>query len=281
MKLTMRFLALALGVFAVPAVGNAQVLDLGDGGSFANAINPSNVGRATGAFWDNASADQVTGVTNCNVGFFATGAMDAGCINQAAGTFANQGGYTNYWGKGVDGRDPAAFMFSGTYSYQLKLVGSIAGGTSEVGWFTIAAGGGYVFNPIASFGAKIVNSTYAIGGGADWGLYIRNTFNSATGGCLSSDYDCSDATGGYTGAPFQQFVLMMGRTPGTYLAGIEDNQLNVGPNGSFHDSDYQDYLIEITTTAAPEPLSMVLMATGLVGMAGAGMIRRRRERNKA
>lgn len=278
-------LGLALGLVAIPAAGNAQILDLGDGGSFANAISPSNIGRATGAFWDNASADQNANASQCNLGFFAIGTMSAGCTNQAAGTLANQGGFAggSYWGKGAGNRDAAAFMFDGNYTYELKLIGSIAGGTSEIGWFTYDGLGGYVFNPIASFGNKVVNSTYSIGAGANWGFYIRNNFNPASGGCQGPDYDCSDATGGWAGVPFQQFALMMagGRALGvgsTYLVGVEDNMLNVLPNGSFHDSDYQDYLITVTTTAAPEPMSMVLMATGLIGMAGAGLLRRRRER---
>jgi len=33
------------------------------------------------------------------------------------------------------------------------------------------------------------------------------------------------------------------------------------------------------TTVTPEPMSMALMATGLVGLAGAGFIQRRRRRN--
>jgi hypothetical protein len=280
---SIKSLFLAIGLAALPAAVSAQILDLGGGGAFTNAINPSNAGRATGWFWDNRSADQTVAAPECNVGFFAIGAMDAGCTNQAAGTFANQGGFAGGTGFGSgDGNQPAPFMFSGQYVYNLRLAGSLAARSSQFGIFTRTVGGAYVFTSIPAFGTKQVGSTYQVQAGANWGFYIRNTFNSATGGCLSPTNDCSDATGGFTGSPFQQFVLMRSAGAGpwgsyNYLVGAEDNNLELLPNASFRDSDYNDYIVEVTVT--PEPLSMALMATGLVGLAGAGFIQRRRRRN--
>jgi MYXO-CTERM domain-containing protein len=283
-----RLASLALGLAIAPTVATAQVLDLGGGGAFTNTISPGNTGRATGAFWDNASADQTGAASQCNLGWFATGTLSAGCLNQALGTFANQGGFAggSYWGEssGGDGRAPAPYMFSGKYSYDLRLVGSIAGLNSEIGIFTIT-GAGYVFTPIVLFGNKVVGSTYQVASGADWGFYIRNSFNPQTGGCNSPDYDCSDATGTWPGdsdPPWQQWALMRTSGPGKwgtlpdFLAGAEDNRLELLPNGFFYDSDFNDYIISVTVT--PEPMSMALVATGLVGLAGAGLIRRRRER---
>jgi len=277
-------LSLALGLAAFPAVASAQVLDLGGGGAFTNPINPSNAGRTNGWFWDNLSADQTVAATECNVGFFAIGTLDAGCTNQTPGTFANQGGFVGGTGFGSgDGYQPAPFMFSGQFKYNLRLVGAVAGKTSEFGIFTIADDGSYVFESIPSFGSKVINSTYTVLQGGDWGFYIRNSFNPSTGGCLSPTHDCSDATGGFTGSPFQQFVLMRS-APGTdgsykYLVGAEDNRLELLPNGSFYDSDYNDYIVEISVSTVPEPMSMALMATGLVGLAGASFVQRRRRRN--
>ena len=270
-------LSLAIGLVASPVIASAQVLDLGGGGAFTDPITASNAGRAAGWFYDNTSADQSGSATQCNVGFFALGTMDAGCKNQSAGTFANQGGYVGGTGFGV-GDQPAPFMFSGQFNYNLRLVGSIAGRTSEFGIFTIDEFGGYNFTAIPSFGSKQVNSTYTVLAGSDWGFYIRNTFNPNTGGCLGSEYDCSDATGGYTGAPFQQFVLLRSADGSRYLVGAEDNKLDLLPNPSFRDSDYNDYLVEVTVVT-PEPMSMALMATGLVGLAGAGFVQRSRRQN--
>lgn len=282
--MSLKSLSLALGLAGLPAVASAQVLDLGGGGAFTNPINPTNAGRTNGWFWDNLSADQRVGATECNVGFFAIGTLDAGCANQAPGTFANQGGFAGGTGFGSgNGYQPAPFMFSGQYKYRLRLVGSMAGRTSEFGLFSLADDGSYAFTAIPSFGAKQIGSTNQVLAGSDWGFYIRNTFNPATGGCLSPTHDCSDATGGYIGAPFQQFVLMRSAGPGpsgsfSYLVGAEDNRLGVLPNASFADSDYNDYIVEVTVTT-PEPMSMALMATGLVGLAGASFVQRRRRRN--
>jgi hypothetical protein len=270
-------LSLAIGLAAFPVAASAQVLDLGGGGAFTDAITANNTGRAAGWFYDNTSADRTGSASLCNVGFFALGTIQAGCANQAAGTFANRGGFVGGTGWG-DGDQPAPFMFSGQYGYNLRLVGSLAARNSEFGIFSIDDNGGYVFTAIPSFGSKQVNSTFSVGAGSDWGFYIRNTFNPNTGGCLGAQYDCSDANGGYTSAPFQQFVLLRSADGSRYLVGAEDNKLDLLPNPSFRDSDYNDYMVEVTVVT-PEPMSMALMATGLVGLAGAGFVQRRRRQN--
>ncbi len=285
-----RTLALAaLGLFLIPAPAQSQVLDLGDGGAFTNAINPSNIGRATpGAFWDNNSADN-NPPTNCNAGFFAIGNFSVNCRNQTAGTFGNQGGYSYYFGNGASGFGSPAFMFSGVHGYDLSLIGAVSGRNSEIGIFTrsyqpVGAAGGFVYNftALPGFGSKTIGSTFHISPGMDWGFYIKNLFNPQAGGCGTS-LNCSDATGGFSTLPFQQFALfskygVKQPTPfGQFLVGAEDNALEVLPNNFSFDSDYNDYLIAVTAT--PEPVTMGLLATGLVGIAGVGFIRRRRENN--
>lgn len=283
--MTIKPLALGLALAALPATAGAQVLDLGGGGSFSGLVTPTNgIRDVAGSFWDNLSADGTAAATACNAGFYATGALDAGCRNMSAGTFANQGGYTGgaFW---ASGDDPAPFMFSGTEGYNLQLLGAIAGGSSEFGIFTRESDGlggwNYSFNAIPSFGSKAVGSTFGISPGLNWGFYIRNSFNPETGGCSATGF-CSDAAGGYLAAPFNQFVLMRSENAGQYghfkyLLGAEDNALGLLPNGSYFDSDYNDYLVEVTVT--PEPLSMALVATGLIGLAGHGLIQRRRRRS--
>lgn len=233
---------------------NAVSLSLADvipatAGSF-NAFLANNSGRVTSEFWDNRSADD-NATSACNVGFFASGTLAADCQNQAAGSYANQGGgFTKYWGTGTTGRDPAGFTFDGSRTYTVRLLGSYAGSQSEVGWFTKDGAGAYQFNAVPVWSARTINSTLVINAalttGKAWGFFIRNAFNPNTGGCGGDDTDCSDAVGGYTLIPFNQFALFSNADQSTFLVGAEDNRLELLPNGLFQDSDYNDYIWSIT-----------------------------------
>jgi hypothetical protein len=235
-----------IGAAAIPTPADVVVPGT-TAGSFANAIVADNSGRATTEFWDNISADDVA--TNaCNIGFYATGNMAADCLNQAPGSTANSGGFTSYWGDGAENRDPSAFTFDGDYSYTVTLVGSYAGSASEVGWFT-KIGGVYQFHPVLDWSNRTIGTSITVNtSGDDWGFYIKNAFNAAVGGC-ASDGDCSDAEGGFAGAPHQQFALMINADGSRYLVGVEDEALQLMPNGEKLDSDYNDYIFTVEPTA--------------------------------
>lgn len=224
-------------------------------GAFNLAL-PDNSGRVTTEFWDNLSADD-NATPACNIGFFAAGTLAADCQNQAPGSNANAvGGFTQYWGDGGGGRDASGFLFDGSRSYTVSLVGSYAGDVSEVGWFTKDAGG-YQFTAVPAWSARTIGTTLVINGiatgGRQWGFFIRNALNPSTGGCGGDDTDCSDAEGGYTLIPFNQFAMFSNADQSTFLVGAEDNLLELLPdNLFFRDSDYNDYIWSVT----PEPVAV-------------------------
>jgi hypothetical protein len=231
-------------------IANTSIVTGSVAGDFVNAVIPNNSGRLTTEFWDNPSADNPTNSTKCNIGFYAAGTMAPNCVNQATGSNANQGGYTTYFGDGGSKRDPSAFMFDGSRSYAVTLIGSYSGARSTVGWFIKSRRGVYTFFPIAAWTNKAINSsitiTPAMTGGRDWGFYINNDLNAATGGCSSDTHDCSDAEGGFSSVQFQQFALFSTRRERKLMVGAEDNRLEVGgapPN--YLDSDYNDYIWSI------------------------------------
>jgi hypothetical protein len=153
-------------------------------------------------------------------------------------------------------------MFAGAFEYNVTLKGSVAGQASEVGWFT-KDGSGYHLNPVADWGNRVVNSALTINtGGADWGFYIKNTFNAATSGCVPDDTDCSDAEGGFDGAPFQQFALMVNASETSYLVGVEDNRLELYSNAPPLDSDYNDFIFSV------EPQNVELLNGRMTGGGG-------------
>lgn len=215
-------------------------------GSFA-AYVADNSGRATTEFWDNNSAD-FGGVEKCNIGFYAAGQIDPSCINDvgnAAGSDAGSvaGVYTRYLADGAPARDATSFMFAGSTSYTVTLKGAYHGQNSEVGWYTKSGTPAvYTFNPVAAWGTSVLGTAVTINTlGQAWGVYIKNGFNPQVGGCAAQT-SCSDAEGGFSSAPFQQFALFSNADGTSYLVGGEDNALELLPNGAQRDSDYQDYI---------------------------------------
>lgn len=67
-------------------------------------------------------------------------------------------------------------------------------------------------------------------------------------------------------------------TTGTFVIGFEDKTTADSPPS---DWDYNDVVFEVSGTTLPEPATMILLATGLVGLSGAGLVRRRRGQTRA
>jgi hypothetical protein len=246
-------------------------------GTFANAIQLTEAFRTTPgtAFYGNASSDDGNpwpNANHCNIGYFAQGTgsnFGPICINYGH-TGSTPGGYANYYGFGTGNLDSPPFMFKGTYSFDVKIVGAFSFGQSTVGWFTKDALGVYTLHAVAEWSTKQMGFPVTINTlGQDWGFFAQNSNFTGVRNCgATTNTTCSDASGGFGGPPIQQHALFINSTGDQFLVALEDNLLGLwhgdcnhatgagGPlcspdNPTNQDSDYNDYIFNVVPHVIP------------------------------
>ena len=208
---------------------------------------PSNAGT-NGYYWDNGSYDGTIGTMN--VGYCLTG------TGECAGQIASPPGNIPFWsGDGAGAADMSMFFQStapGVDASALKI--EIAGnaGINVFGWFETNSTGSIVGALHTIFTGPDSNGAVAVFTPTTYyGLYFQgengNTFYSVAG--LGSDPN------------YQHFAVFDGGNGGFWI-GMEDL-----PFSHPTDFDYNDMIVSITPV--PEPTTLVMFGSGLLGLASA------------
>jgi hypothetical protein len=224
----------------------------------ASAANGSSLSGSSGAgwqlwsvanqdgtpYWDNASSDGAFK----GVGYCLTG--DGNC-----GMAPPNPGAIPYWGKEGGAFDPSFYWTSPGSSESAALRIEIAGlsGSNEFGWYDTSAPG--ILHPIF-IGPDSAGAATNFLPSAAFGLYLK-----ADGNVFRTQSEAGSDAGN------QHFAVFKQPGAGVYWLGLEDLPLQRS------DRDYNDMVVRIEATAAPEPATFLIMGMALVLVGGARRIR--------
>ena len=218
-------------------------------------------------YWNNGSLDGA----NFNMGnYMVAGDGRDGFFTDFAAS------KVSWWSKGDGTADPnmsfCATCTGGAVGTTLRLEAAGLKDTNELGYYLLSTPS--ILVPLLTGGAGVGDVALFVPTG-DFGLYLKNT---SVGTLFRMDTTASAGGLDIGLQHFTAFRNLVDIGPRSVWVGVEDvvfGSPGCTPGGmSCADRDYQDLIVRVD--AVPEPATLLLVGSGLLGMSIAGLRARRR-----